>query len=154
MKKILSILMALTMVLGMSTTAFAAEQNVPATVEETGDIQARGSLSGSNSAYVSGTSSNTYENSFNVNVSGIPWFTAKSQFSVSGFNSNVQVNIWLYYPDGTLAWDTASYLGTYLVPGNTASKSISGKTGNYTVRYKIYNPFGSIPSGTISCSIT
>lgn len=80
MKKILSILMALTMVIGMSTTAFATEQNVPVAVEEAGDIQTRGSLSGSNSANVGGTSSNSYEDYFYVDVKGIPWFTAKSQW--------------------------------------------------------------------------
>lgn len=157
MKKFFGIIIAMAMIFSLSVSQIAlAAENYPSVTtnvtSEATNVEPRGSLSGSNSVDVS---AGTTSGSFNVDVKGIPWATAESTFSISGFNSDTFVRVYLYYPGGGLAWDTLSYAGTDLSGTQSMSKTIApGSTGTYRVEYKIYTINGSTPSGgKISCTI-
>lgn len=162
MKKFLSLALTLAMLFSLAATqvAFAAEPDenagFVATMAENGeDIRPYGSLSGSTTYRVNASSSSRVTGSFQVDVGGIPWFTAQVKFTASGFNSDTWINCELYKPDGTYVWGIVAQGGEYLTAGGQAYKQFSGgSTGLYTVKYEVKTWNGTpVPTGTITCSI-
>lgn len=159
-KRVLSVLLALTMCFAMSATAFAVAPETANSCEtaaesENNQIQPRGSLSGYGQHwYNSGEPTN---GSFTVNVSGIAWPTAKLTLNIVNFDAKTFAFIWVYRPDGSLAYSTGDATADAITVANSSKyQNIifpRGQTGPYTVVYSLGSYGGTVPSGRINCWI-
>lgn len=119
-------------------------------------VSPRGSLSGYGQHWYNSGEPTT--GTFIVPVTGISWPTAQLTLSLANFSSDVCVQVIVYRPDGSIAFNTADTSGTYLTMANSSQwhniHFANGKTGNYTVWYSIWSWTGSTPSsGRINCWI-
>lgn len=142
LKKISTLVLALSIVLSINSTVFAAPLQEDTTSNALTTVEPRGSLSGYGHRYV-----NSYENagSFTVNVqgSGSPW--AGCTFKTEGFSSSDGVTLTLLKPDGGQAHAPIPIDGN----GEVQFAFLFAGTGNYTVKYGHHGG----TAGTIHCYI-
>lgn len=160
MKKLFSVFLVMVMIFSLSSMqVFAAEVQPEPTVTTVGSaeiVQPRGSLSGYGQKWYN--SGEAVTGTFPVNVTGVYWPTAQISLSLENFASNVCVQVIVYKPNGSVAFNTADTSGTYMTMENSSEwqniSFLNGQTGTYTVWYSIWTTNGSTPSsGRINCWI-
>lgn len=160
MKKMFSVFLVMVMIFSLSSLqVFAAEvqpeYTVPAVCSAEA-VQPRGSLNGYGQKWYN--SGETVTGTFTVNVTGIYWPTAQITLSLESFASNVCVQVIVYKPNGSVAFNTVDTTGTYMTMANSSEwhniSFLNGQAGTYTVWYSIWTTNGSTPSsGRINCWI-
>ena len=162
MKKLLSIFMSLILVLTClcGTTVFAAETEsveAIATAETIGnEIVPRGTLEGYGSHWYN--SGEKMSGEFNVVVTGSSWTSAQTTLSIANFGSKVRVQMKVYRPDGSLAYDSLATTGDFISMSNKDTWNnipfLRGQVGTYKVRWAIHTTDNSTPtSGRLMCWI-
>lgn len=160
MKKLFSVFLVMVMIFSLSSMQVFAAEVLPAPgviAEDFAEtVEPRGSLSGYGQKWYNSGSAVT--GTFTVNVSGIYWPTAQLSLSLESFASNVCVQVIVYRPNGSVAFNTADTSGTYMTMANSSEWQnipfVNGQTGTYTVWYSIWTTNGSTPSsGRINCWI-
>ena len=161
MKKIISLILALTLVLSMSVTAFAADNKGVGT----GSYEA--AVTGSYNA--GGTGSTVYSVditwsglSFEYNAAGTRWNTTNHQYESVGEagwansngvitvtnHSNAAITATPSYKAATGFEDAGVTFGITSLPVKSAAESNQAESGTITV-----NPTGSLPEGTNNATI-
>lgn len=160
MKKLFSALLTVVILVVVFTQTVLAAEAQPReqiTALSTAEvIQPRGSLSGYGQHWYN--SGESKQGTFSVNVTGIYWPTAQLTLSLDNFSSDVCVQVIVYRPNGTIAFNTANTNAVYMTMANSSEWHnigfANGQTGTYTVWYSIWSTNSSIPSsGRINCWI-
>ena len=152
-----SLLLVLMFCLSLTTVAFAADvTTTEGMMTEKAEESVNGTLSGYGAHWYN--SGEKESGSFDVEVTGMAWLSAHVTFNIEEFDSQTIVFVWLYRPDGTLAYSTGDYSGAGITLKNVSNFAdipfSGGQIGTYTVEYQImsWNLSGA-PSGRINCWI-
>lgn len=162
MKKILRAILALAMVLSVTTSQFALavdveENDVNAmTVGNEGELHPYASLNGYGAVWYNQGS--PMLGSFTLPVTGSNKFTVGVTFKIESFSSDVSVRMSLYSPTNQFLCGTIETGGGYLTMSAPEAKTsfFGGVSGNYRVEYTITSSDQHTPassSGRLMCWI-